>query len=263
MDHHEKFVHEVSRVEDTLHRTRPLARVKKNTTLWHFPFLRDGHCRIYECGKNTPMKLLCHDKNSLSKCVESNAILKKIYNDANTAELAFTSREESKRLKYPVMTSTALNQCANRLLGMIEQDDLYVDEEQIVPNDGSECELCRLTIFSSSTEQTCKRPRCDNAYHRECIMGIEKSSLKSTNKQFAFMPIDNSNDEWICASCVLNGLTSSYTTTSGTSTGHTFRTKKQRRKRCNECAGCRRPRCGKCRNCLRRDGTYVVLHRFI
>ena len=70
MDQHDRFVKEISRVEDVLHRTRPLAKTKNKTLLWHFPFLRDGHCRIYESSANMPMTRLCHDKSTWCSSVE-------------------------------------------------------------------------------------------------------------------------------------------------------------------------------------------------
>ena len=76
--------------------------------------------------------------------------MKKIHKDADHDELAFASREETSRVKYPIMKSSALNRIANRLLGMIEQDDLYVNEEQIVPNEGDECELCGLPSITDT-----------------------------------------------------------------------------------------------------------------
>ena len=63
MDQDDRFIKEISRVEDVLHRTRPFAKTKNKTLLWHFPFLRDGHCRIYESSANKPMTRLCHDKS--------------------------------------------------------------------------------------------------------------------------------------------------------------------------------------------------------
>ena len=205
MDQHDRFVKEISRVEDVLHRTRPLAKTKNKTLLWHFPFLRDGHCRIYESSANMPMTRLCHDKSTLDDLITQQQLkdiesLAKIQKDADHAELAFASREGTSRVKYPIMKSSALNRIANRLLGMIEQDDLYVNEEQIVPNEGDECELCGLAISSVTDTISCQRRRCGNTYHRDCINGIDPTSLKSTNKQFKFMPAEE-NQEWICATC--------------------------------------------------------------
>eukprot|EP00940_MAST-03C_sp_MAST-3C-sp2_P001216 g1216.t1 len=239
LDQSSEILTEVRRVEDSNHRSTPLGVDANGRVLWHFPFLRDGHTRVYASSNasTSSWTMLCSDVGGLRRFVaeqkallssaskgqrlmkvkrSTRAALQRILDDADAAEAAARKRCSSALSDFPQLKPefrANMNAKIKRVIERLEDEEETVSSATATTDDAEQikCALCGFDAFESGPALKCsKSRRCGLTFHLSCMRGCilacrDRGDDNSTEEVDVDAKYDadglKSPSTWLCPFC--------------------------------------------------------------